>query len=107
MIRRPPRSTLFPYTTLFRSGEGDGVAGVGGPRLRLRGDGGRDVGRRRVGGDLDRVGECVRGEAGEAGELERLQCDRVVARLRGRAREDGRGGLVATAGAAVRVTRIR
>src|SRR2546422_6358442 len=29
MIRRPPRSTLFPYTTLFRSpnlGEGDLVA---------------------------------------------------------------------------------
>src|SRR5438309_3115740 len=26
MIRRPPRSTLFPYTTLFRS---DVVAGVG------------------------------------------------------------------------------
>src|SRR2546425_1346933 len=23
MIRRPPRSTLFPYTTLFRSGGGD------------------------------------------------------------------------------------
>src|SRR5690349_22866448 len=22
MIRRPPRSTLFPYTTLFRSGQG-------------------------------------------------------------------------------------
>ena len=22
MIRRPPRSTLFPYTTLFRSGPG-------------------------------------------------------------------------------------
>src|SRR3712207_1870595 len=29
MIRRPPRSTLFPYTTLFRSGEGD-VARDGG-----------------------------------------------------------------------------
>src|SRR3712207_7156604 len=32
MIRRPPRSTLFPYTTLFRSGEaeqeGRAVAGV-------------------------------------------------------------------------------
>src|SRR2546430_4384738 len=35
MIRRPPRSTLFPYTTLFRSAEGgarlsrdeDGIAG--------------------------------------------------------------------------------
>src|SRR2546430_7458210 len=28
MIRRPPRSTLFPYTTLFRSGQtvGDGGA---------------------------------------------------------------------------------
>src|SRR5256885_15258016 len=25
MIRRPPRSTLFPYTTLFRSGVGGGV----------------------------------------------------------------------------------
>src|SRR2546425_1974734 len=24
MIRRPPRSTLFPYTTLFRSGEEPG-----------------------------------------------------------------------------------
>src|SRR5258708_31074958 len=23
MIRRPPRSTLFPYTTLFRSPDGD------------------------------------------------------------------------------------
>src|SRR5690349_22377561 len=24
MIRRPPRSTLFPYTTLFRSSPGNG-----------------------------------------------------------------------------------
>src|SRR3712207_8810700 len=24
MLRRPPRSTLFPYTTLFRSGRGQG-----------------------------------------------------------------------------------
>src|SRR3712207_7418488 len=29
MIRRPPRSTLFPYTTLFRSpaAQGDGAVG--------------------------------------------------------------------------------
>src|SRR5690348_17911622 len=27
MIRRPPRSTLFPYTTLFRSGGGDAAPG--------------------------------------------------------------------------------
>src|SRR2546426_8017147 len=29
MIRRPPRSTLFPYTTLFRSGGGYGGASGG------------------------------------------------------------------------------
>src|SRR3712207_7421323 len=29
MIRRPPRSTLFPYTTLFRSGEHSGRPAVG------------------------------------------------------------------------------
>src|SRR2546426_7563573 len=26
MIRRPPRSTLFPYTTLFRSEKKEGIA---------------------------------------------------------------------------------
>src|SRR2546429_3710844 len=31
MIRRPPRSTLFPYTTLFRSLNGVSIAG---PRSR-------------------------------------------------------------------------
>src|SRR3712207_1570833 len=30
MIRRPPRSTLFPYTTLFRSEEG-GLIAIGSP----------------------------------------------------------------------------
>src|SRR2546429_5408965 len=39
MIRRPPRSTLFPYTTLFRSQEGGGhegaAVGVGTHGLRL------------------------------------------------------------------------
>src|SRR5689334_24132206 len=29
MIRRPPRSTLFPYTTLFRSGLESGLASCG------------------------------------------------------------------------------
>src|SRR3712207_7813741 len=38
MIRRPPRSTLFPYTTLFRSDDGQ-------DRL-LRAKGGRRVVRR-------------------------------------------------------------
>src|SRR2546425_4944230 len=29
MIRRPPRSTLFPYTTLFRSDRGHGLEAHG------------------------------------------------------------------------------
>src|SRR2546429_6700780 len=40
MIRRPPRSTLFPYTTLFRSRDHDRdrheVGGKGGPRAVLQ-----------------------------------------------------------------------
>src|SRR5689334_24018487 len=41
MIRRPPRSTLFPYTTLFRSHGGDhlraaDVAGCRALHLRVR-----------------------------------------------------------------------
>src|SRR3712207_9010236 len=39
MIRRPPRSTLFPYTTLFRSPggrEGDGRGGQGVRSLLLQ-----------------------------------------------------------------------
>src|SRR3712207_9592538 len=35
MIRRPPRSTLFPYTTLFRSDEAERDARVHGARLRI------------------------------------------------------------------------
>src|SRR6202158_6441475 len=31
MIRRPPRSTLFPYTTLFRSSGGRTTGRLGGP----------------------------------------------------------------------------
>src|SRR5256885_11023873 len=37
MIRRPPRSTLFPYTTLFRSPRAQGTPGAGtAPRPRSR-----------------------------------------------------------------------
>src|SRR5258707_3980132 len=36
MIRRPPRSTLFPYTTLFRSGHGVGLAASGDAEQHLR-----------------------------------------------------------------------
>src|SRR2546426_8549453 len=36
MIRRPPRSTLFPYTTLFRSQESGEVSDAAAPRRRNR-----------------------------------------------------------------------
>src|SRR5690349_23904409 len=36
MIRRPPRSTLFPYTTLFRSRPARADAGAGRRDLRIR-----------------------------------------------------------------------
>src|SRR2546430_4000562 len=37
MIRRPPRSTLFPYTTLFRSAPGTGRSGPYGRDRRALG----------------------------------------------------------------------
>src|SRR2546430_6780382 len=44
MIRRPPRSTLFPYTTLFRSALDTGTHGL------------RDLTRGRVGRRFERGG---------------------------------------------------
>src|SRR3712207_8782720 len=46
MIRRPPRSTLFPYTTLFRSTD------PGGPRRVGAGD--RHLGAEQVPGSVGR-----------------------------------------------------
>src|SRR3989475_5053359 len=45
MIRRPPRSTLFPYTTLFRSHRAD--------CRRQRGDAARQNGEGNTDGDPD------------------------------------------------------
>src|SRR3712207_6905954 len=36
MIRRPPRSTLFPYTTLFRSRDGATLPATGWPQSAAR-----------------------------------------------------------------------
>src|SRR3712207_8977932 len=46
MIRRPPRSTLFPYTTLFRSPSAVTAPGIGAPGL-CRAQGGGTLPRRR------------------------------------------------------------
>src|SRR2546425_7863475 len=56
MIRRPPRSTLFPYTTLFRSG---GEAAVRRRRIRPRHGGGECAYAVLAGDDPGRAG--VRG----------------------------------------------
>src|SRR2546430_3059178 len=55
MIRRPPRSTLFPYTTLFRSRPGD-VPGSGVGGEVGRGNGVAETGRGGVGVEPDGVG---------------------------------------------------
>src|SRR3712207_7448813 len=56
MIRRPPRSTLFPSTALFRSGRGHVVDADGARRVaevRL-GAGRQQAAQHLVGGPLDR-----------------------------------------------------
>src|SRR5256884_8201807 len=63
MIRRPPRSTLFPYTTLFRSPVGSRGRGGGRRRRRGRRGGGRSRGRR----GRCRPGEPVDGRGQQPG----------------------------------------
>src|SRR3712207_8404418 len=73
MIRRPPRSTLFPYTTLFRSGPDliRPVQGKRGPGLREGDD-----------GDADLAGEGRRALRGrDAAHVPELSGDRKSTRL--------------------------
>src|SRR5258708_30495204 len=64
MIRRPPRSTLFPYTTLFRSGVHDCELAVSDPRVSR----------------ADHIDEAIPPECREAGTQAR-QGDRKSTRL--------------------------
>src|SRR5260221_5168078 len=54
MIRRPPRSTLFPYTTLFRSHPKDSEFGL--PDRRV--EAGRDGERQQAAG-VERIDDAV------------------------------------------------
>src|SRR5690349_23054563 len=71
MVRRPPRSTLFPYTTLFRSVAGESRAVPGGAvpagRRHLGGvvqPGGGRAGRGRRHGEGGRAAAVRRGRPG-------------------------------------------
>src|SRR3712207_8059658 len=59
MIRRPPRSTLFPYTTLFRSGGA-------GPRADAADGGAEELGQRPEGVGGGQAGPGVGGAPGGA-----------------------------------------
>src|SRR3546814_16816033 len=69
MVRRPPRSTrsdtLFPYTTLFRSGD---AAGAVGDEQVLGGDGGA-VGGAQDCGEVAGAGELAQPEVQRAGQV--------------------------------------
>src|SRR2546430_6525561 len=58
MIRRPPRSTLFPYTTLFRS-----LSSHAPMRIALATGRAEMHGRLPVGEAIDRASRLVRGRA--------------------------------------------
>src|SRR3712207_9189024 len=69
MIRRPPRSTLFPYTTLFRS-EGDEAIGIVSLAIRVEG----------VGGEVRRPVVPVRGPESRPAALAGADRDAVLRR---------------------------
>src|SRR3989442_11900587 len=89
MIRRPPRSTLFPYTTLFRSQLPRGAIARGsGPRPR-----GVRLGERRLTLPVQRLREADQ-ELGVVGELVERRAPQMlgtveVAAPRDRARAAG------------------
>src|SRR5258707_9795778 len=58
MIRRPPRSTLFPYTTLFRSLRARGRGRAGRERSPARNLSARPDGRARAAGQPFRRHRC-------------------------------------------------
>src|SRR5690242_21932700 len=86
MIRRPPRSTLFPYTTLFRSsvrgradaalveGETEGLDGHGGPLAAAYQRSGRAMTLLAEAQTVRLRSACPRPEIGRASCREREMC---------------------------------
>src|SRR2546425_714599 len=99
MIRRPPRSTLFPYTTLFRSNAGGGAVEHG-DRAALGHGGAVVVCDRRVVDRRDRNGDGGRAAALGGG---RAVGPAVVAGLLGEGVARGLAAVVAVVEGAVGV----
>src|SRR5258708_14996070 len=74
MIRRPPRSTLFPYTTLFRSRAGFAADPLGNKRHRPD----RNRHRDQIGQDRDRAAQQSGIEAGEDRKSTRLNSSHQI-----------------------------
>src|SRR3712207_9524793 len=86
MIRRPPRSTLFPYTTLFRSTSS--VQAMAG-RLARGGGHGTDAAQRREAGFRSKALRIVAGRQEEL--CGRAMADRVAGHKGGRELLDNGG----------------
>src|SRR5256885_8473063 len=71
MIRRPPRSTLFPYTTLFRSLLDAGGMDAAVLHQALEGDPGDLAADRIEAGEDDRFRRVVDDEVDAGGQLDR------------------------------------
>src|SRR5687768_17717650 len=78
MVRRPPRSTLFPYTTLFRSGV---VDENGNFELMTNGEQGAAVGKHRVVFTFPEVEKDGGGEGAGIDPEEAKEQDRKSTRL--------------------------
>src|SRR3712207_7637644 len=86
MIRRPPRSTLFPYTTLFRSHvSGElcriGIAGSPAAVWDVFREGGKISWGRGTAGDVEAVLPSPTGAPGRRGPRLRPTADRKSTRL--------------------------
>src|SRR2546427_4767937 len=93
MIRRPPRSTLFPYTTLFRSLDNDANCAIFGEWWRGAARGadyvvGLTIGTG-IGGGIVLEGKVYRGASDVAGEIGHMSID-----SNGRRCKSGNGGFL-------------
>src|SRR5258708_24595990 len=82
MIRRPPRSTLFPYTTLFRSHQ---LAVIDGDLLGRIGEVGEILGG--AGQPVERLDQALADEIGKREGRGLRDVDGLAARIHGRSEE--------------------